>query len=404
MLINQFSLLMKTHIINGNIILSNKILEGGYVSFEGNKIVEVGEGKPNIENRDEIINAEGNYVSAGFIDIHTHGAGGSDFMDGNIEDFLTIANTHAKYGTTALLPTTVTCSDEELFDFLETYKKAKILNTRGSQFLGIHLEGPYFSYNHKGAQDPKNLKTPTPPHYMKILNASEDIIRWSIAPELDGAIELGQELKKRGIIASIGHTDAICEEVMEAFDNGFNLMTHFYSCMLGVTRRNAFRYAGAIEAAYLLDDMYVEIIADGAHLPKNLLKLIYKIKGPDRIALVTDSMRAAGMPEGVYNLGSNAEGYSVIVEDGVAKLMDKSAFAGSVACGNRLVRTMIEVAEVPLLDAIKMITITPAKIIGVESNKGSLEKDKDADIVMFDKEINILKTIVKGNTVYSNSK
>lgn len=392
---------MKTHIINANLLLPHDISQGGFLTFQNKKITEIGTSLPAMDEKDEIIDAKGNYVSAGFIDIHTHGAGGFDFMDANVDNFLKVATMHAKHGTTALLPTTVTCSDEELFKFFEIYKAAKPKNDKGATFLGIHLEGPYFSYNHKGAQDARNLKNPTSEHYMKILDASDDIVRWSIAPELEGAMELGKELKKRNIITSIGHTDAICKDVMEAFDNGFNLMTHFYSCMLGVTRRNAFRYAGAVEAGYLLDDMYVEIIADGIHLPKELLQLVYKIKGADRIALITDSMRAAGMPEGIYTLGSTNDGYSVIVEDGVAKLMDRSAFAGSVACCDRLVRTMTNIAGVPLADAIKMMTQTPAKILKVDDVKGSLKVGKDADIVIFDKDINIQRTIVEGRTVYS---
>lgn len=404
LLANQFLTdIMKTHILNAKLVLSNDITENGFLTFEDKKILEIGTGLPVIAENDQIIDAKGNYVSAGFIDIHTHGAGGFDFMDAKTEDFLEVANMHARHGTTSLLPTTVTCSDEELFKFFEVYRDAKLQNDKGAQFLGIHLEGPYFSYNHKGAQDARNLRNPTPEHYLKILDSSADIVRWSIAPELPGAMELGRELKKRNIITSIGHTDAICKDVMEAFDNGFNLMTHFYSCMQGVTRRNAFRYAGAVEAGYLLDNMYVEIIADGVHLPKELLQLVYKIKGPDKIALITDSMRAAGMPEGVYNLGSTNDGYSVIVEDGVAKLMDRSAFAGSVACCDRLVRTMTNIAEVPLVDSIRMMTLTPAKILKIDDVKGSLAVGKDADIVVFDKDINIQRTIIQGKTVYTES-
>lgn len=387
-------------IINGKLVLSNQVLNEGYIVTENGKIAVIGKGQPFLGEADEVIDARHNYVSPGFIDIHTHGAGGCDFMDATVDAYLTIANTHARYGTTALLPTTLTCTDQELFNTFEIYRQAKEQNVQGARFLGLHLEGPYFSYNQRGAQNPANLKEPLPEHYLKILGATDDIIRWSIAPELRGALELGKLLQNKHIIPSVGHTDAVCEEVIEAYHAGYTLMTHLYSGMSSVTRRNAFRYAGAVEAAFLIDDMDVEIIADGIHLPKSLLQLIYKIKGPDRIALITDSMRGAGMPEGEYKLGSLKEGQSVIVEGGVAKLPDRTAFAGSVATADHLVRTMIQEAEVSLNDAVKMMTATPARILGLDCQIGSLSVGKDADIVIFDDQIRIQQTLIQGITVY----
>ena len=217
-------------------------------------------------------------------------------------------------------------------------------------------------------------------------------------------MEFGKYVTSKGILAAIAHTDAIYEEVLEAYHHGgFTLATHFYSAMSGVTRRNAFRFAGVIESAYLLDDMDVEIIADGVHLPAPLLKLIYKIKGPDRIALITDAMRAADMPEGESVLGSFKNGLKVIVEDGVAKLPDRTSFAGSVATADRLVRTMLNMAEVPLVETIQMITETPARIMKVSDRKGSLAKGKDADVVIFNDQIEVQKTFVKGRLVYQKN-
>ncbi|HMF73402.1 MAG TPA: amidohydrolase family protein, partial [Flavitalea sp.] len=219
---------------------------------------------------------------------------------------------------------------------------------------------------------------------------------------LKGAIEFGRYLRSQGILAAIAHTDAIYEEVLDAFENGYSLITHLYSAMSGVTRRNAFRYAGVIESAWLIDEMDVEIIADGVHLPPPLLKLAYKIKGAGKIALITDAMRAAGMPPGKSILGSLENGLSVIVEDGVAKLPDRSSFAGSVATADRLVRTMVTQAEVPLLEAVKMMTATPAAIMKVDDHKGSLVRGKDADIVIFDENITISATIINGKVVYNS--
>lgn len=238
--------------------------------------------------------------------------------------------------------------------------------------------------------------------FQKILSWSSDIVRWSAAPELEGALQFGRFLKEQGILPSIAHTNAVYEQVQDAFESGFTHVTHLYSAMSGVRRINAYRHAGVVESAFLIDEMTVEIIADGIHLPPSLLKLVYKIKGPSAIALVTDSMRGAGMPEGESILGSLKNGQKVIIEDGVAKLADRSAFAGSVATADRLVRNMVRLADVPLKDAVRMMTATPATIIGVQKRKGTVEVGKDADIVMFDSDINIQMTMIGGKIVYNN--
>jgi len=386
-------------IINGKIITPYRILTEGVICIDGGKICEVSE--KNIDFPDaEIIDAQGYYVSPGFIDLHTHGAGNSDFMDGTVDAYLQIAKTHAQHGTTGLYPTTLASTNEELFKTFDIYRQAKAQNTDGAAFLGFHLEGPYFSMNQKGAQDPKYIRNPHPDHYMAILDATDDIVRWSAAPELEGSKAFAEMLATRGILPAIAHSDAIYEEVVSAFDWGFSHVTHLYSATSTVTRRNCFRYAGIIESAYLIDGMTVEIIADGVHLPESLLKLIYKIKGPEKIALITDSMRAAGMPEGKSILGSLANGMEVDVEDGVAKLPDRTAFAGSVATADRLVRTMLRLAGTPLPETIQMITTTPARIMGVDKTKGSLAKGKDADVVIFDNDIRIKTTIVGGKIIY----
>ncbi len=386
-------------IFNGKIITPYKIIDGGTLLITGDKITAVSE--RDIEANDPVvIDAGGQYVAPGFIDIHVHGGGGHDFMDGTETSFLTIAETHAKYGTTSMLPTTLSSSKEELEHTLDLYETANQKNTNGAQFLGMHLEGPYFAMNQRGAQDPKYIRDPDPAEYKDILSRFSSIKRWSAAPELKGAIEFGKYLQSKNVLAAVAHTDAIYEEVLEAFENGYSLATHLYSGMSGVTRKNAFRYAGVIESAYIIDEMDVEIIADGIHLPPPLLKLVYKIKGADRTALITDAMRAAGMPPGESILGSLHNGLKVIVEDNVAKLPDRSSFAGSVATADRLVRTMITMADVPLIEAIKMITVTPARILKITDKKGSLVAGKDADVVIFDTNINIQMTMVKGKIVF----
>ncbi len=390
---------MRTKIINGKIITPYRIIPGGCICIEDGKICEISEKDTDFPDA-EIIDAQGNYISPGFIDLHTHGAGGSDFMDGTVEAYLQIAKTHARHGTTGLYPTSLASTNEELFNAFEIYHQANVQNTKGASFLGFHLEGPYFAMNQRGAQDPKFIRNLQLDDYMAILNSTSDIARWSAAPELGGSKEFAEALLSRGILPAIAHSDAIYEEVVPAFDWGFTHVTHLYSGTSGVSRRNCFRYAGIIETAYLIEGMTVEIIADGVHLPASLLQLIYKIKGPGRIALITDSMRAAGMPDGKSILGSLMHGQEVIVEDGVAKLPDRTAFAGSVATADRLVRTMLRLAGTPLLETIQMITSTPARIMGIDKTKGSLTKAKDADVVIFDEDINIKMTMVGGKVVY----
>ena len=347
-----------------------------------------------------IIDAAGMYVAPGFIDMHTHGAGGADFMDGTVDAYLTAARMHAKHGTTLLYPTTLTSTNESLYASFETYTEAEKQNTDGAQFGGMHLEGPYFSPLYAGAQDPRYLRNPRPEEYMEILDKCPKLARWSFAPELEGAAEFAAELRRRGIVASIGHTNATFGECDEAYKSGANLMTHFYSCMSTISRRNAFRYAGTIEYGYIQDGMDIEIIADGIHVPQDLLHLLLKIKGAGRISLVTDSMRAAGMPEGPSILGGLDGGQEVIVEDGVAKLLDRTAFAGSVATADRLVRTMVRTAGCSMADAVRMITENPARVMGISDRKGALKTGMDADVVIFDENVNIKNTIINGKIVY----
>ena len=389
-------------VYNGHIITPSRIITNGTVLVDDGKITAVEEGNIDVHCENEI-NADGKYISPGFIDIHVHGGGGHDFMDNSVEAFLTIANTHARYGTTAMLPTTLTSSKEDLLETLRIYEIATRQNKNGSEFIGMHLEGPYFALSQCGAQDPRYIRNPDPEEYKEILLGTKAIKRWSAAPELPGAIEFGKYVTSKGILAAIAHTDAIYEEVLPAFNAGFTLATHFYSGMSGVTRRNAFRYAGVIESAYLIDEMDVEIIADGIHLPAPLLKLVYKIKGPGKIALITDAMRAAAMPAGKSILGGLKGGIEVIVEDGVAKMPDRSCFAGSVATSNVLIRNMVKLAEVPLLEAVEMASATPAAIMKIEDKKGAISLGKDADIIIFDTEINVEVTIIKGQIVFSKN-
>lgn len=388
---------MKTLITNGQIITPAGTV-GGWLLYENGKILEIGTGE--CPSADETIDAEGRYVSPGFIDIHTHGAGGADYMDGTVEAYLTAAKMSASHGATLVYPTTLTSSNEVLFDTFDLYEEAVAANTEGAAFGGLHLEGPYFNPVQAGAQDPRYLRNPQPEDYMEILSRSKNIARWSFSPELEGATQFAAELSKRGIIASVGHTNASFEQCDAAYKSGSSLITHFYSCISSITRNQGYRTAGVMEYGYYQDGMSVEIIADGHHVPSSLLHLIVKVKGVDKVVLVTDSMRGAGMPEGPSILGGLADGQECIIQNGVARLMDLSGFAGSVCTTDRLVRTMISIGGVTLEQAVQMASLNPARVMGIADRKGSLEAGKDADIVIFGDNVEVFATIVGGRKVY----
>jgi len=368
----------------------------GEVLVEGDIISKVSLGKPLELTADHIIDVGDRYLSPGFIDVHTHGAGNADFMDGTLDAIYQACRAHMEHGTTSIVPTTITSTKESLLSFVDLFNQVDLNREDMPNILGLHLEGPYFAYEQRGAQDPRHLRNPDPEEYEEVLRRTDRIIRWSFAVELEGAEQFLRTLREHGIISSLAHSDATCEQVFRAYESGISALTHFYSAMSGVRRINAYRVAGAIEAGYLLDDLFVEVIADGKHLPKELLQLIYKVKGADRICLVTDSMRAAGMPDGKYILGNLHTGMETIVEDGVAKLPDRTAFAGSVSTTDRLVRTILQMTDAPMHEAVKMMTLTPAKLLRIDNRKGSISEGKDADLLIFDENINVSLVMVRG--------
>lgn len=389
---------MTTLFKNANIILPTGIVYGE-VLVQDEIIAKVFSGKSTSISADNIIDLKGSYLSPGFIDIHTHGGGGADFMDGSLDSIYTACAAHLQHGTTAIIPTTITSTKQSLLSFIQLFNKAELKKPYMPEILGLHLEGPYFSYGQRGAQDEKFLRNPQPEEYNEVLQNTDRIKRWSFAVELEGSAEFLSTLNKHSIVSSVAHSDASCKEVFDAYNHGVSALTHFYSGMSGVKRVNAYRVAGVIEAGYLLDDLYCEVIADGKHLPAELLQLIYKIKGADKICLVTDSMRGAGMPDGEYILGNMSTGIKCIVEDNVAKLPDRSAFAGSVATMDRLVRTFLQLTCAPLHEVVKMASLTPARLMNIHARKGSVCPQKDADLIVFNEKIQISHVMVRGSLV-----
>lgn len=321
-------------------------------------------------------------------------------MDGTKEAWHQAASLHLKHGTTGLLPTTLAAGYDELVHALELYNQLKCGFPDSARLLGIHIEGPYLSRSQCGAQDPAYIRDPNPAEYKELLSLCPDILRWTIAPELPGAFDMGDYLAERGVLPCIGHSDADYSTVKEAVSHGYRHITHLYSAMSTIVRKGGFRRAGIVESAYLLPVLSSEIISDGCHLPPSLLTMAYRLIGPDRLALVTDSMRAAGESFGTSILGSLKNGQTVILEDGVAKMPDRTAFAGSICTADRLVRNMVRMAGAGLPDAIRMVTETPARIMNLDKTTGRVEAGRTADLVIFDDRINIRYVLTGGKLRY----
>ena len=375
---------------NAQVILPDRIVTG-CVRVENGVIADV-LGQPWPGEAIVSTDLRGQHLAPGFVELHSHGAGGADFMDATPEAFRTAAETHLKHGVTTLFPTSVAASFESITQFLRAFQQVK-----SPLMPGVHLEGPYLSMEMRGAIDPRYIKNPDPAEYTALLDfADGDVKRWTAAPELPGALAFGDALAAQGILPSIGHTSASYAEIKQAFRHGFTHFTHLYSAMSTITRVGRFRITGAIESAYLLEGTTAEVIADGCHLPLELLSYVWRAKGADRVCLTTDSMRCAGTQAARSVLGPLKDGLPVIVEDGVAKLPDRSAFAGSVATADRLLRTALE-AGIPLCDAVRMMTLTPARVMGLGDEIGSIEPGKRADLVVFDENIQIARVMKGGD-------
>lgn len=371
-------------ISNVALIGENSIIPNSAVDIEDSKIAAVYAGVEPTAPVEHTVDGQGCYLSPGFVDIHLHGGGGFEFMSAkNAEEVRKACAAHAAHGTTTLLPTSFTGTMEQTLTMIRSVREAQKLTTECT-IAGVHLEGPFLSPKQAGAQLPEALKNPSPEYWEPMLNEWPEGVRIvGAAAELPGAMALGDELSTRGILATIAHSDADYDCCMEALQHGYRDITHIYSGCSMVHRKGGFRFGGVVEAGLLEDDFTVQVIADGCHLPPELLRLIYKNKGPDRISLITDALFAAGTdyPEGTVLRQAN--GMETVLEDGVMKMMDRQAFCGSIATMDRLVRNMVHLAGVPIWDAVKMASATPARVAGLW-NKGRIQPGFDADLVLLD--------------------
>lgn len=381
---------MFKQIINGRILTPQGWLEGGSVIVEDGKIAEVSNNNFAIEGA-EIIDAKGCDIVPGGIEMHVHGGGGRDFMEGDEEAFRVAIDAHMQYGTTSIFPTLSSSTVPMIEKACETC--TKLMAEPNSPILGLHLEGPYFNPKQAGAQIPEWIKAPVKEEYEYLLEKWPCLKRWDEAPELEGSHEFIKCCCKHGVLPSIGHTRAKYEEVAAANELGMTHATHFYNAMPVVYKNREFKETGTVESIFALENMTVEMIADGIHVPPVMLRMIYQIKGVERTALITDALACAASKD------DTAFDPRVVLEDGVCKLADRSALAGSIATMDRLVRTCVQQAGIPMEDACRMISETPAKIMGVYDRKGSLEKGKDADIIFFDKDQELTFVMQMGRIV-----
>jgi N-acetylglucosamine-6-phosphate deacetylase len=381
---------------NARLILSDRIIDQGWLVIDDQSIQATGEGVP--PDAYARFDAKGDYLAPGFIDLHVHGGGGSDFLDVTPEAFLIAADFHLSGGTTSVCPTAATTTYDHFDSFLSAWELAK--KSAKARLLPVHLEGPHLAPTKAGAQNAKLMRPPTVKERDWILSRTGSISQITIAPELPGALELIETAGAAGVKMSAGHTEASDENLRAAMDVGLRKVTHLFNAMSSASKQGLVRRAGTLEFALADANIFCELIADGFHVSPTLLQLAYRAKGADRIALVSDALAGAGLPEGTkFQLGSLA----CKVGPGYALLANESALAGSLARMIDLVRTMTQLAPAPLFEAVRMASLTPATILGIDDRFGSIQKGKAADLVLFDDRFAVQRVWIGGRVVYDQT-
>lgn len=373
---------MRKIITDCRIITDGKIIDGFDIVTENGKIIEI---VPEKTVDGEKISLKGKYIAPGFIDIHCHGGDGAEFIDGTAEAVKKACNIHFEHGTRVMLPTLSASDTSTVINALEAIKKSA--DECSVIIPGVHLEGPYLSKEMCGGQNPDSVKAPDKEEYTALYKHFGNLIkRWTYAPENDNGDFL-DFLNENGIVPSVGHSAAEYCHIKPAYDKGCRLVTHLYSCTSTVTRKGGFRKLGVIESAFLIKGMFVEAIADGRHLPPELLKMIVDIKGADKVCLITDAIRPGGLGKEFDGKEYTDCPVPFVIEDGVAKLIDRSAFAGSIATADILLKTAVN-AGISLAESVLMLTKTPAEAVGL-NGYGRIAEGCNAVFTVFDDELNI---------------
>lgn len=380
---------------NGRIVLPDAIVEGRAVIIEDGKIAAIA-AVDEAGSDGEWIDVSGRLITPGLIDIHIHGARGHTFNEPTAAAFETITRENARRGVTALLATTATAPIADLVDCLAFGREWMAGPRQGAQVLGMHVEGPYFNLAQAGAQDPANIRNPDDGTVEQLL-AHHDIIRiFTFAPELPGAPALTARLVDLDIVAAAGHSSAKEEEVAPLIDAGLSHMIHIWSAQSSTVREGPWRKPGLLEVSLTDERLTVEMIADNKHLPPTLMKLAYRSIGPDRLCIISDATSGAGLAQGArFRMGE----LEYEVHDGVGMLFDHTAFAGSTTFVNQMIPIVINKVGVPLVEAVRMASLTPARVIGVDDRKGSIASGKDADLAIFDADFNAWRALIGGHWI-----
>jgi N-acetylglucosamine-6-phosphate deacetylase len=379
-------------LINGRVILPQHIEVDKAVLVDEGKIVGVIEPGA-LDSAIPTVDVGGRWIAPGLIDIHTHGATGHSFNEPTPEAWRAITAENAAHGVTSLLATTTAASIENLVACLCYGREWMHQPQRGAQVLGLHVEGPYFAYAQRGAQDPAYLRMPDDGSVDSLLEHHDVIRIMSFAPELPGALELTARLANLGIVPAAGHSSANDQEVLAAMRVGLRHAIHIWSGQSSTIREGPWRKPGLLEATLTFDDLTAEMISDNRHLPPTLMKLAYKCLGPDRLCAISDATNGAGLPEGTqFTMGD----MTYDIHDGVAMLLDRTSFAGSSTLLNQMIPILVNEVGIPLPEAVRMASLTPARVIGQDHRKGSLQAGKDADIVLFDDDFTAWRTLIGG--------
>ncbi len=385
-------------LINGRVILKDRVETGQTVVIDGGRIAGIVDSKA-LEPGIATVDVGGRLIAPGLIDIHTHGAAGYTFNDPTPTAYETVTRQQVQHGVTGILATLATAPIPQLVRCLSFARQWLSVRHTAAQILGVHLEGPYFSVAQKGAQDPTSLRTPddgSPDHLLEF----HDVLRiMSFAPELPGALTLTKQLRALGIVPAAGHSSAREQDVVLAIEAGLTHIIHIWSGQSSTVRDGPWRIPGLLEMSLVRNDLTVEMIADNRHLPPTLMQLAYKCVGPDRLCVVSDATSGAGLEEGAHFRMGNME---YMVQDGVGMMLDGMAFGGSTTFLNQMIPVLINSVGIPLVEAVRMVSLNPARVIGIDDRKGSLEAHKDADIAIFDDDFTAWRVLIGGKWAYES--
>ncbi len=384
---------------NGKVVLPDRIVSKDVLIKDG-VIVAIGN---DFADGGEVLDLNGDYLTPGFVDIHNHGGYGDDYMDNTLQAFDNILKFHSDHGITSAVASTVTAPKESILQTINCAKKVKANRKKDrAKLLGVHLEGPYLSFANKGAHAPKFLKVPKDDDYGYILDNADVIKHITVSPELEGCVELTKALVQKGIVVSMGHDNAILPELLPVVSAGANNLTHLYCAMSGVVMKDNKRYVGLREYGLIDDNLFAEVIADNHHITPELMKMIYKCKGADRISLISDCLRAGGMKQDgrLYSLGekNDKDSMQFKVADGVAVLADGSKYAGSIQPISQMMKNVVG-CGISLVDAVKMVSLTPATVVKENNKIGSIEVGKLADFNVLSADLDVKTTIVEGRVL-----